>query len=207
MKSLYKVLIPAVLMVSGSAFADLANTKHNLAGQGGTGDNGQMCVYCHVPHTNSTNTSPPLWNRAANSTTYTVYSSTTIQMEIGQPGAESLVCLGCHDGTVALDSIVNEPQSGWTQGSSRLMASSLAGYMGTDLRSEHPIGVTWDITSATGDPDFHPVASNAVNGLPLFSGGTRMECASCHDVHDYTNIPFLRASNQNSELCLDCHIK
>jgi predicted CXXCH cytochrome family protein len=208
-KSLYKVLLPAVLMISGSALAaGVADTKHNLAGAGGTGDNGQMCVYCHAPHTASVNTSPPLWNRNASTASYQVYSSATIDMTIGNPGAESTVCLSCHDGTVALDSIINTPEAGWTQGGTRTMASTAPGYVGTDLRSEHPVGVTYDITSATGDPAFDSIANATTDGIVFFGGGTNVvECASCHAVHDYTNVPFLRLANTNSALCLACHLK
>ena len=207
MKSFYKVLVPAALMISGSAFAaGVAETKHNLAGQGGTVDGGRMCVYCHTPHTNSTDTSPPLWNRNDSSVaSYTIYTSTTIDMAIGQPGAESKVCLSCHDGTVALDSIVNTPNTGWTLGSNRVMASTAVGYMGTDLRSEHPIGVTYNTTS---DTAFVALATAKGNGITFYdTGADRVECASCHDVHEYTNIPFLRNPNTGSGLCLDCHSK
>jgi predicted CXXCH cytochrome family protein len=42
--------------------------------------------------------------------------------------------------------------------------------------------------------------------LPLFDG--KMQCATCHDVHDNTSSrPFLRASTTGSEICLACHGK
>jgi hypothetical protein len=47
--------------------------------------------------------------------------------------------------------------------------------------------------------------------LPLYTGGT-VQCASCHDPHEArtksTNqVWFLRASNENSQLCRTCHLK
>jgi predicted CXXCH cytochrome family protein len=43
-------------------------------------------------------------------------------------------------------------------------------------------------------------------GLPLFTAST-MQCATCHNVHDNTNVPFLRINNAASALCTTCHIK
>ena len=34
-----------------------------------------------------------------------------------------------------------------------------------------------------------------------------VQCATCHNVHDNTNVPFLRVNNAASGLCLTCHIK
>jgi predicted CXXCH cytochrome family protein len=48
-------------------------------------------------------------------------------------------------------------------------------------------------------------ASQVVSGIPLFAG--KLECASCHTVHDNSNVPFLRADNTGSALCLKCHNK
>ena len=55
------------------------------------------------------------------------------------------------------------------------------------------------------------VAPNDPTGLTvakLFgAGGDQVECASCHDVHDDTNEPFLIESNAGSAICVDCHNK
>lgn len=109
------------------------NTRHNmsqrngvidlLAGgpnSGGAGmmdssrnDYGEVCVYCHTPHGANTTTAAPLWNRTMlTSTVYTTYTSMTIEGVVGSPGANSLTCLSCHDGTTAVDSIINMPGSG-----------------------------------------------------------------------------------------------
>ena len=39
----------------------------------------------------------------------------------------------------------------------------------------------------------------------LFNG--KVECSSCHLVHDPSIPPFLRKSNAGSQLCLTCHVK
>jgi predicted CXXCH cytochrome family protein len=83
------------------------------------------------------------------------------------------------------------------------------GYFGTDLSNDHPIGITYDNT-ATGDTAFVDPAVVATNlGVPLATAlpGTKVECSSCHSVHDTTYMPFLRISNDNSAICLACHVK
>ncbi len=107
----------------------VGNTRHNLSQRqhSGGGPNGQnmdpyrndyeeVCVYCHTPHgANSTTPEIPLWNRTVRVTTYQTYGqlgSSTLTQPIGQPGANSIACLTCHDGQTAVDSIINMPGSG-----------------------------------------------------------------------------------------------
>lgn len=105
----------------------IAQTRHNLtmsylpaiAGGGEIMDNarnnyGEICVYCHTPHgSNDAVSGLPIWNRTINTGTYTIYDKPrTLDRPIGQPGPNSLTCLSCHDGTIAIDSIINMPGSG-----------------------------------------------------------------------------------------------
>lgn len=100
----------------------VANTRHNLtqAPLGGAAelmnparnDYGEVCVYCHTPHAANRRIAAPLWNRTVRATQYTMASSVTRAGADLQPGAASLTCLSCHDGTVAVDSIINMPGSG-----------------------------------------------------------------------------------------------
>ena len=203
------------------AQAGVVNSKHNLSSSGpgtntfrltaGSGTD-QVCVFCHTPHFSSTGYAP-LWNKTGTTTVYTMYSSSTIDMTMaGQPQGVSAACLSCHDGTVAFDSFLNAPGSGlakqgtwaWNGGKSDIKTSTSA-YVGSDLSNDHPISLTYDTTK---DPAFVVAVNGRVNGLPLYgSGRNQVECASCHDVHDNTNVPFLRAANGGSVLCLKCHIK
>lgn len=109
----------------------IANTRHNLTQRppdvGPLGpitaglmdpsrnDYGEVCVYCHTPHGANAQIALPLWNRTVKTNTYTTYNqlgTSTITQPIGQPGANSISCLTCHDGTTAVDSIINMPGSG-----------------------------------------------------------------------------------------------
>jgi hypothetical protein len=138
----FRGLVLAVVLVAGwfSASADtnlnskfsnrgsIANTRHNMTQRqtdagGPTGsimdpyrnDYMEVCVYCHTPHGANANVAVPLWNRTIKATTYTTYNqlgTTTLTQAVTQPGPSSLACLSCHDGQVAVDSIINMPGSG-----------------------------------------------------------------------------------------------
>jgi predicted CXXCH cytochrome family protein len=77
-----------------------------------------------------------------------------------------------------------------------------------DLSNDHPVSFTW-VTGISGiiEPDNLMSGSWGIDGaeLKLFNG--RMECSTCHNVHDNAKAPFLRMSNSNSIMCLSCHIK
>ena len=205
MKRVLRLAIPTMLLiVAGNAsaiFSGVAYTKHNLVAAPGP-TNGQLCVYCHAPHTADTTPPAPLFNRNLATKSFTVYSSTTLDMAIAQPGESSMVCLGCHDGTISIDTILNEPNSGWTVDSGHVVATSANGYFATDLSSEHPIGITY---ATSGDNSDSAFLATPANSLPLYN--TKVECGSCHNVHEYTHKPFLRVANTSSTLCLSCHNK
>lgn len=220
---LARVMIAAglLLFVVGAASAqtdDIKNTKHNFSTISGRSalfnnlavtDYGEICVYCHTPHGGQT--SAPLWNRAFGAGPYQAYSSPSIQMTIGVPSGVSLACLSCHDGTIGIDVITNPPNSASFTATGRTLAVIYASgldalkVLGTDLRNDHPVAVTYDPTK---DVMFNAKASVEAAGL-RFYGTTQDEvtCATCHNPHNSTNVPFLRKSNAQSALCLTCHIK
>lgn len=109
----------------------IANTRHNLSIPDNAfqttmnayrNDYDQVCVYCHTPHgASSSMAAAPLWNRTnpvANGATYELYTnpltgkSLSSGNSVTEPGINSITCLSCHDGTVAIDSIINMPGSG-----------------------------------------------------------------------------------------------
>jgi predicted CXXCH cytochrome family protein len=111
------------------------------------------------------------------------------------PGPTSLLCLGCHDGTIATS----------TMGTSHaLLAGIREGFRVPDgfVWRDHPIGVLYP----QGRLDYHPQAFVEKQGIRLPEG--RMECISCHDPHNTCDIDALLVmSNRRSALCLTCHIK
>jgi len=99
-------------------------------------------------------------------------------------------------------------------------------YLGTDLRNDHPIGITFPMANSV---DFNiPAGVNSTS--PFFDENTngkmekaeirtydgKVECASCHDPHGVPSAgvgsvffkTFLRKQNTDgSAVCLTCHIK
>lgn len=202
MKYLVGAAIALTMVASSAARADIAGSSHDLSG--GTGE---ICIYCHTPHNGDVSGTAPLWNRSAPvQTTFTMYTSPTINMTIaGSPQGISLACLSCHDGATAYNAVLNDPNGQATAVST--MTGARAVGAGGDLTNDHPISVTY--TGNTQDPDFDTLANVTTTGGLVFYGGTsdQLECATCHNPHLTTNGSFLRKSNTNSALCLTCHLK
>lgn len=202
-KTRFAVMAAAVL---GFVFAwstamaqSIVGTAHDFKARGwGTNE---VCIFCHAPHNASATPLAPLWNHASTAVAaYTVYANTfsTLNATVGQPGGVSKACLSCHDGTVAIDSYTGRTGTTFVTGGALL---------GTGLSNDHPIGFTYDAALATADTALVTPASAAqvVAGVPLFTA--KVECASCHNVHNNANGNFLRSTNAASALCLKCHIK
>lgn len=187
-----------VAATSITARAAITGTAHDLSGSGWGST--EKCAYCHTPHNAKADKLVPLWNHSSSATTFTLYSSSTFNATPGQPAGTSKACLSCHDGTVAMDSF-------GTNAGIHLMTS--AAKLGSDLSDDHPISFTYDAALVTADGGLVTPSSasfvDAAHNVPLFAG--KMECASCHDVHDNTFGKFLRKSNAGSALCLTCHVK
>jgi hypothetical protein len=100
---------------------DVSRTKHNLSANPdilATGTT-EICVFCHTPHgANSIAAGhAPLWNRLLpEDSSYEIYDSPSFDTQdfTGNrwPKGVSLACLSCHDGSIALDSLINGPGSG-----------------------------------------------------------------------------------------------
>jgi len=188
-----KVLAGGLLAAAGSlANAGIASTPHNL-GANGTGANTfsgttEICVFCHTPHGADASASVPLWNRTlaapSSYTTYDTLGTSTLDGQTAPVGSVSIACLSCHDGTQAMDALVNDPGMGdvnaaftagtWT-GDGTLPAGEIV-MLGTDLSNDHPIGIQYaggGLTEATpngtlNDVDFKATSNKTINGQTVW---------------------------------------
>ena len=215
-----KSLLVLLAVGSMSLSAAITGTKHDLssAGPGAKGNTTQTCVFCHTPHGSAAGAAQiiPLWNKATTVTTgFTMYASGgTITGTIdATPTGASMACFTCHDGTQSVGNVINMPYG--VAGTSITMTAgggvSALGIMsginalGKDLSNDHPVSITYNETLDTGLK-----TATTLVGVRLFPSnvtGSKVQCASCHNVHDNTNAPFLRVSNAASALCTSCHIK
>ena len=205
---------------NAAAVANVAITKHNLSVNGpGTikatsVSETQTCVFCHIPHKASN--VGPLWNRANPAATpaYTTYTSSTTKASIGQPNGSSLLCLGCHDGTIALGDLLSRTARVVIANTNAAgqMGSVLTYTVGRDLGDDHPISFVYNAALVTARGELASpaaagghfiVGSSAVR----LDGTSQMQCSSCHDPHDNTNGKMLVMNNTNSALCITCHVK
>lgn len=111
-----KLIALAVAVLPALAFAQITNSKHDLTYTGNsvytTGQKSYVtaCSYCHQPHHSSSTRG--LWIRE--DPTLAVYTSTNTTAGTSLPTTtarlfDSKRCLSCHDGSIAVNEIVNYP--------------------------------------------------------------------------------------------------
>ena len=198
-----------MVLAASPGYATLATSKHNLTVTGpGTikaVSEGRMCVFCHTPHNASPST--PLWNRATPGTSYTPYSSSTAKGNAGQPTRGSLLCLSCHDGTIALGSVLSSKTAITMAGGVTKLPSTSPSMLGTDLSGDHPVSIHYSTTyNARGAVLGQLAAPATLTAKVRLDSTGQMQCTSCHDPHDDTNAMFLVMPNQASALCISCHL-
>ncbi len=206
---------------NGAMAGSITGSAHDFStGAANAWSGGRICVACHAPHgTDISVADAPLWNHANSTASYTYYSSTT--MDAATPtsiSGLSKLCLSCHDGTIAIDSF------GGATGSTRITA---AGYkatsnIGINLKDDHPVGIDYTTATANLDGALHNPASKTItigSGVQTKTGtiqstvlyGNKLECSSCHDVHNTftadAGAKLVKVSQTGSQICLACHNK
>jgi hypothetical protein len=223
-----------------ACFAGVLGSPHDFSGESWNitpSDPNSVCGPCHQPH-HADSTVIPLWGHSTSVGPWTMYNTNTVPVSrmkavpSATPTGVSLACLSCHDGTVAVNSY-----GGAIQGGTAVTITNGA-LIGTDLTHTHPISFTYDsLLAGTGpnqdqflyNPDTQPVLTpdsgtfNPANDMTikgfLLAANHRVECSSCHDVHNQIGSPFSIANNpklvkivgtqagKGSLLCRSCHNK
>jgi hypothetical protein len=217
-------LIPRMALSQGNAVGNgVKYSVHDFSLESWNATD-EICRVCHVPHdhnrTSQRYLSGLLWNHALSSATYTMYdsswSSTLDGAQSAQPDGIAKLCLGCHDGTVAVDNF--DKYSGtlfMSDFNPNFIIPGFSDGANRDLRGTHPVSIEYD-----------PVADGNLNPKTdaMGTSGTiqdvldhdKVQCSSCHDVHDQETVPgtrLLRVAQSVAEggtpsgLCLTCHIK
>ncbi len=175
---------------------------------------GELCIVCHAPH-GTDPTAVPLWNHNTTNKSFNTYIGYKFSLPnmgastISQPDGASKLCLSCHDGVSAINQFGGKFQG--PSGTAQTLGNH-ASNLGTNLTGTHPISFVYNTTLATNDGALKD-PSTAASGL----GGTiqqdlldingKVQCPTCHEVHDPTIFLFGRMSNAGSALCLTCHNK
>lgn len=234
---------PAVAATAANPTGGIYTTAHNLsATQPEAGANhstaGEICVFCHTPHGANTSVQAPLWNRNNSTATYTTYADTgsgTLDGTVLAVGSVSLACLSCHDGTQALDAVINGAGAGanldangrmlnyagtanltWSGDevdptTGKLKATAISN-LGTDLSNDHPIGIAYGGTInadlSTKDPDFVTPTKSATTSR-YWIDTTLTAGTGTDGVRDKTDLPLYNRTDgvagQAYVECATCH--
>ena len=194
-----------MMIITITCDAGVKDTKHNLSTSGPgnikASQESEICIFCHTPHNSKPNS--PLWNRSQPGQSYTPYSSSTVQASPGQPTGASILCLSCHDGTIALGKVLSRQTDISMQSGVTTMPSG-TGRLGTDLSDDHPISFNYS-SALQGNGEL--VNPGALTGAVKLDANGDLQCTSCHNAHDNSNGKFLVLSNTGGQLCETCHTK
>lgn len=234
------MLAPTSAMANGNGLG-IVGSPHDFATDTWN-HRGEICRVCHVPHDHGKNTGDIglLWNHQLSSATYLMYAEdshinfldSTIANGKAQaePTGITKLCLGCHDGTVAIDEFDNKVgKTGVGFQTLYITDTTINGGgftvphiadVGSDknLSNTHPLSIEYPANEVSNGTLRNP-ATTAMG--PVFINDVLenglVQCSSCHDVHNspgeaVANTHLLRvgttaATGGASALCLTCHIK
>src|SRR3990170_4326680 len=185
---------PVPLPFVPAVVEDIRNTKHNLSSLSPEGidravyseQTTEICIFCHTPHGANAEAAEalkaPLWNRSLSVARYILYDqvwSTSFEAyEVSPPKPNaptgySRLCLSCHDGTIALGTVLNPPGSGIYYQTQQMIyptgqtpaggagtmpvgsgvATGDTRVIGTNLQNDHPISFVYDSALALRDEE------------------------------------------------------
>ncbi len=193
----------AIIWGAGMMQGDIQGSGHDFSDSSWSG--GEICLPCHTPHNSDLDVvRAPLWNHELTTATYTLYDGTSgVSTEDALDG-RSILCMSCHDGTVALDSFGGNNGSQYLAGSANLQ---------TDLRDDHPVGASGiypEVPGMANPATFEGPGKYNMNLEDMKVNNITervVACTTCHEPHNRNNYDhMLWRSNAGSSLCLTCHL-
>lgn len=208
----------------------VSNTSHNFSitstNTNYTANNeDEICIYCHTPHGGSLDGA--LWNKPLDDGVYnltspayfTHYNSATLSSSAKTGGinrdlgVESLLCMGCHDGTIAINRVINvsnrttpaatEPGAliessnldeqlmqagGFTEPGPWIGTSSTqmisAPLDGGNLSDDHPVSIDYVGSQTEKSASLHLIGEARTSGLRFFPLGGSGTRLECPTCHD-----------------------
>ncbi len=240
MRNALKVLFVVALAIPTLASAVILNTKHDLSA-GSTAAvkfnvTVSSCEFCHVVHNAATQTA--LWARSAGTGTGYAVGTTTAGTTLPTTvNSENSKCMGCHDGTVALNQVVTAKfpsgtilagsytgTNGLVSATNMLTSTSTAQF--GSLQGQHPVGVpypgstAYTIVSAAVTSGYNtPTATGCTSGGACLSGATEgakiklfgaagTYSVECASCHEpHDNTNTKFLRTTTANRCASCHIK
>lgn len=203
------VALAALMGLAGTAIAlpnGVMYGPHNLgttgSGNFAGGTETEICIYCHTPH-NAEAGQKFLWVRQGQTASFALYTASPT-LNFTKAGAQlsdvSKMCMSCHDGATALNSMAN-PRPGmvsnrlgdvWDPSFTGEWGPNIgewgvdSGGSGGNLTNDHPVSFNYDQSyaaeSAAGT--LYPINDAKAKGLVFWGPGQNMvECVTCHDPH------------------------
>ncbi len=242
-----KLIALAIAILPAFAFAQIKNSKHDLLSGGSTNtifvtgaySYQTACSFCHQPH--HSESTRGLWIRENPTGSGTHYNSTNTTAGTSLPQAISALfdskrCLSCHDGSIALNEIVNYPATltgpnlaaGTTSvigtgtagmGPGNTMPTTSAGYL-PSLEGSHPVSIPYPTAGAI--PGYFNTqvggcapgifvctsGSNQVSLKPNTFYGTATYTVECQSCHDaHRGASGVFLRSVTVGLCNGCHNK
>lgn len=222
MKRVLAFAMALTMLASAIAMATVVSSKHDMRSTvpgktifAANSTTQQVCVYCHHPHRGESDVDPALlWNISDANKSYITYSSPTANSAgmggmLSEDAESTMLCMGCHDGSVGENSFVRDMVADGYLGDFPDLSSSTANF--ADLETEHPVDFVYPLNQ----PGIQPPTGDFVVGYysstmyPLYEG--TMQCGTCHDVHNggvHSPVQFIRGDDTiaNSVICRDCHL-
>ncbi len=184
-------LLISLAIAAGLARGGIEGSKHDFSNKAWS--DGETCGVCHSPKPGEPPKAAPLWNPNADLTRTFGESIASNRL----PGNGTLMCLRCHDGTVAREAISGVRRNRFVNNQNPALLSPSHG------RSDHPVGVEYPLVAK----GFRPITSVISSGTVTVPDG-KVECISCHDPHNESGERYMLVTSlARSGLCLTCHKK